>query len=62
MSKMHYFDLDGDLKVPNWEENKRNGYKIAACGYQRKNNERCELRYEICQFKNRKRIRFSSIS
>ena len=36
MRNAHYLDLGEDLKIPSWEENKKNGYKMAICGYQRK--------------------------
>lgn len=36
MSKKHWLDLKEELKVPDWEQNKVNGYKMAKCGYQRK--------------------------
>lgn len=36
MGKVHYIDLTQELKVPYWEQNKLNGYKMAKCGYQRK--------------------------
>ena len=34
--KVHLLDLHGEVKVPEWNESKINGYKIARCGYQRK--------------------------
>lgn len=36
MSEIHLLDLEEDIKVPVWEQNKLNGYKMAKCGYQRK--------------------------
>lgn len=36
MNKIHLIDHTEDSKVPNWDENKQNGYAICKCGYQRK--------------------------
>lgn len=36
MSKVHLADMVSNSKVPLWEENRMNGYRMTVCGYQRK--------------------------
>ncbi|MFT9496353.1 hypothetical protein [Anaerosolibacter sp.] len=34
--KIHLLDRVGDKKVPHWNKAKKEGYRVAKCGYQRK--------------------------
>jgi len=48
MAKMHYLDIEHDLKIPWW--NRYKGYRGTVCGYQRENVtlEKDEVTCKLC--------------
>lgn len=58
MSKVHLYDLNADMQVPNSNIAKHEGFKVATCGYQRKvttENEK-EVTCKICLKELKKKI------
>lgn len=50
MNKLHLYDYTSDEKVPYFDENKRKGYKMAICGYQREKvtNDKNKVTCKLC--------------
>ena len=48
--KTHLHDVEHEAKIPDWDENKINGYRATCCGYQRKlvTSDRREVTCKIC--------------
>lgn len=57
--KIHLCDLDEDMKVPYHDENKKLGYRMAKCGFQREHTtENIEkVTCKICIWEDRRRKR-----